>query len=171
MIEDANKELLPQLVSRWEEVAPNVEGLPLSLASVAVTLRAVGMMHQAAHWQTKGLSFYGDHLLFERLYGVVGEEIDAVSEKTVALGDPVLVCPLKSSELAMELLAAFGRACDVPDCEKLVKLSLEAERGLLQVLKSALQDDITDGVENLLQGIADKHEGHVYLLQQRMKQR
>ena len=171
MIADANKELLPQLVDRWQEAAPSVDGLPLSLASVAVTLRAVGLMHQAAHWQTKGPNFYGDHLLFERLYGAVGEEIDSVSEKAIALGDPILVCPLKSSELAMELLEAFGRACDVPDADKLTKLSLEAERGLLQVLKSALQDDVTDGVENLLQGIADKHEGHVYLLQQRLKQR
>lgn len=170
MIQDANAELLPQLVTRWAEIS-DVDGLPLSLASVAVTLRAVGLMHQAAHWQTKGPNFYGDHLLFERLYGAVGEEIDAVSEKAIALGDPILVCPLKSSELALELLEAFGRACDVPDADKLVKLSLEAENGLLQVLKSALQDNVTDGVENLLQGIADKHEGHVYLLQQRLKQR
>jgi DNA-binding ferritin-like protein len=171
MIEDANKELLPQLVSRWQEAAPEVDGLPLSLASVAVTLRAVGLMHQAAHWQTKGLTFYSDHKLFQKIYGAVGEEIDAVSEKAIALGDSILVCPIKSSELALELLEAFGRACDVPDADKLVKLSLEAERGLLQVIKTALQDDVTDGVENLLQGISDKHEGHVYLLQQRLKQR
>lgn len=171
MIEDANNELLPQLLDRWKEAAPEVDGLPLSLASVAVTLRAVGLMHQAAHWQTKGPNFYGDHLLFERLYGAVGEEIDSVSEKAIALGDSILVCPVKSCELALDLLSAFGRACDVPDADKLVKLSLEAERGLLQVLKSALLDDVTDGVENLLQAVADKHEGHVYLLQQRLKQR
>lgn len=171
MIEDANKELLPQLVSRWQEAAPEVDGLPLSLAAVAVTLRAVGLMHQAAHWQTKGPNFYSDHKLFQKLYKNTQDEIDAVSEKAIALGDSILVCPIKSSELALELLEAFGRACDVPDADKLVKLSLEAERALLQVIKTALQDDVTDGVENLLQGISDKHEGHVYLLQQRLKQR
>jgi hypothetical protein len=27
-------------------------------------------------------------------------------------------------------------------------------------------EQMTDGLENFLQGMADKHEGHVYLLQQ-----
>lgn len=168
MIEDANNALLPQLLDRWKETAPEVDGLPLSLASVAVTLRAVGLMHQAAHWQTKGPTFYSDHKLFQKLYKNTQDEIDAVSEKAIALGDPILVCPIKSSQIALELLEAFGRACDVPDADKLVQLSLEAERGLLQVLQSALLDDVTDGAENLLQAVADTHEGHVYLLQQRL---
>lgn len=171
MIEDSGKELLPQLVSRWEEVVPSAKGVPLSLASVAVALRAVYLMHQAAHWQTKGPSFVGDHTLFAQLYGATVDEIDMVSERVVGLGDAGLVCPLAGNRLAVELLEAFGRGCDVPDADKLVKLSLEAERGLLQVLDSALDDEVTHGVSNLLEGIADKHEGHVYLLQQRLKAR
>lgn len=171
MIQDSGKELLPQLIDRWQETVPGVDGLPLTLASVATTLRAVYLMHQAAHLQTKGPSFYGDHKLFGKLYADTFDEIDSVSERAIGLGDPLLVCPLKTSTLAVELLEAFGRSCDVPDADKLVKLSLEAERGLLQILASAMQDDVTDGVSNLLQGIADNHEGHVYLLQQRLKQR
>jgi len=171
VIEDGTKELLPQLLSRWEEAAPDAESMAHSLASVAVTLRAVYLMHQAAHWQTKGPSFVGDHKLFGDLYDATLDEIDMVSERAVGLGDPLLVCPLKTTQLALELLEAFGRECDVPDADKLVQLSLEAERGLLQVIASAMKGDMTDGAQNLLQGVADKHETHVYLLQQRLKKR
>lgn len=171
MIQDGNKELLPQLLSRWEETAPDAEPLARSLASVAVALRAVYLMHQAAHWQTKGPSFVDDHKLFGDLYDTTVDEVDMVSERAVGLGDAILVCPLKASELAIELMQAFGRQCDVPDADKLMQLSLEAERGLLQVIASAMKDDVTDGVSNLLQGIADKHESHIYLLQQRLKKR
>lgn len=172
MIEDTNKDLLTQLLDRWQKAVPSAENLALSVASVATTLRAVYLMHQAAHWQTKGPSFYGDHKLFGKLYSSVLDEIDSVSERAVGIGDPALVCPLTANSLALELVEAFGRSsCDVPDSEKLVKLSLEAERGLLQVIEQAMKDDVTDGISNLLQGIADAHETHVYLLQQRLKQR
>jgi DNA-binding ferritin-like protein len=171
VIQDGSKELLPQLLSRWEEAVPEAESAAHSLASVAVTLRAVYLMHQAAHWQTKGPSFVGDHKLFGDLYSATLDEIDMVSERAVGLGDPLLVCPLKTSQLALELLEAFGRECDVPEPDKLVQLSLEAERALLQVIASAMKGDMTDGTQNLLQGVADKHETHVYLLQQRLKKR
>lgn len=171
MIEDGKKELLPQLVARWKEEVPAADPAAHALASVAVTLRAVYLMHQAAHWQTKGPSFVGDHKLFGELYGAVLDEIDSVSERAVGLGDSLLVCPMKTTQLALELLEAFGRACDVPDADALVQLSLEAERGLLQVIASAMKIGMTDGTQNLLQGVADKHESHVYLLQQRSKKR
>lgn len=169
MTEASNTELLPQLIARWQEVAPDAVGIPVSLASVAVVLRAVGLSHQAAHWQTKGTTFYSDHLLFKRIYKAIPKELDSISEKIVALGDPILVCPIRSSQLALELLGVFGRVCVVPDSEKLVALSLAAELGFLRVLETATQAATTDGVENLLQSIADKHESHVYLLQQRAK--
>ena len=171
MIQEGNKELLPQILARWEETAAEAEPIGIVVASVSVMLRAVYLMHQAAHWQTKGPSFVGDHKLFGDLYDATHDEIDMVSERAVALGDPLLVCPLKSSELAMEILEALGRACDVPEPDKLMQLSLDAEQGLLQVIASAMKGDMTDGVSNLLQGIADKHESHVHLLQQRLKKR
>jgi len=170
-MDENEKLLLPQLLSRWEELAPDADSAAHSLASVAVALRAVYLMHQAAHWQAKGPSFVGDHKLFGKLYSATLSEVDMVAERAVGLGDPILVCPLKSSQFALELLEAFGRECDVPEPDKLVQLSLEAERGLLQVIDSALKGDMSEGAKNLLQGVADSHETHVYLLQQRAKRR
>ena len=31
-------------------------------------LRALSLLHHTHHWQTMGSQFYGDHLLYQRLY-------------------------------------------------------------------------------------------------------
>jgi DNA-binding ferritin-like protein len=53
-------------------------------------LRALGMIHHSHHWQTMGKSFYGDHLLYERFYKAIQDEVDTVGEKVIGLDSPVL---------------------------------------------------------------------------------
>src|ERR1700760_4998396 len=51
-----------------ELLAP-FEGKPgQELGLLVAVLRAASVVHQSHHWQTRGTSFYGDHLLFEKLY-------------------------------------------------------------------------------------------------------
>jgi DNA-binding ferritin-like protein len=54
-------------------------------------LRYLYLLHQTNHWTASGDPYYGDHLLFERLYTTTVEEIDAIGEKAVGLGSPHLV--------------------------------------------------------------------------------
>ena len=37
-------------------------------ALYVASLKAMALIHQQSHWTTRGQSFYGDHLLFEKLY-------------------------------------------------------------------------------------------------------
>lgn len=47
-------------------------------------LLAMRQNYHSSHWQVGGPNFYGDHQLFERLYGSVSDEIDTLAEKLVA---------------------------------------------------------------------------------------
>jgi hypothetical protein len=53
-------------------------------------------------------------------------------------------------------------------------MMLAAERSYVDFvseMKSSFEEEgvLSDGVDNFLQGIADKHGSHIYLLQQRSK--
>lgn len=140
-----------------------------SLASLATALHALYLLHQAAHWQTRGASYYGDHLMFQRLYKNIDKEIDSLGERAVAMGSPRLVCPITTAELSADILRAWGKGHGLDSAEKLVVLSLNAEKSVLAAIASAMATaSPSDGVQNLLQGIADAHEGSVYLLEQRL---
>ena len=68
-------QLLSSLNSRWAQMAP-VKGIGLSLASLGTMLHALLLLHQSAHWQVRGPTYYGDHLLFQRIYEGIAKEID-----------------------------------------------------------------------------------------------
>ncbi len=162
-------QLLSSLNSRWAQMAP-VKGIGLSLASLGTMLHALLLLHQSAHWQVRGPTYYGDHLLFQRIYDGIAKEIDSVGERTVNTGDPRLVCPILVAGLSAELLQGWGKGHGkVEKAAELVAMSLRAEKEFVTAISQALaQAPASDGTQNLLQGIADAHEGNVYLLQQRL---
>lgn len=167
-VQAPSSRLLVTLNSRWEKMA-KARGIAYSLASLATMEQAILLLHQSAHWQSSGPTYYADHLLFQRLYKPIDKEIDSLGERAVGLGDPRLVCPITVASLAGDLLRAWGKGHGLDSPRRLVEMSLNAERSLLEAIAAAMgQAAPSDGVQNLLQGIADTHEGNVYLLQQRL---
>ena len=143
------------------------------LSVVLVHLKYLAVLHQNHHWTCVGDPYYGDHLLFERLYGNVPVEIDSIAEKAIGLGCTANVdLQLVHSQL-LKLISGSGSATMIPQSTDLAKKSLMAEMNFLAVMK-LLCDSLkecglmTHGLDNLLAGIEDKHEGHVYLLKQRI---
>jgi len=138
-------------------------------------LRAINMLHQTAHWQTRGGHFYGDHQLFERLYEESLPGIDGVAERVIGLtGDSAKVSLCTQAPLIAQVVQVMhqGDPDPAPDAEKLVKLSLWAETLLIGGLTAGKKkiDEagaLTEGLDDLLQGIASTHETFVYLLKQR----
>lgn len=137
--------------------------------SVLADLKALYNAFQSAHWRAKGDSYYGDHLLYQRIYDDIAAEIDSVAERAIDhSGDDSFVEPgklLGATSVSLKDLVFPG--------ELAVSL-LNAEIAFLQRLDQALnrlreRGKATNGVEDLLQGIASKHEEHVYLLKQRIK--
>lgn len=151
---------------------------PMSeLAVLLACVRAEAMIHQAHHWQTRGSSYYGDHLLFERVYNDVNGFVDGLAERAVGAGHHVLVQPL----MQMSHMVAFSKlfysdAPVSPEPEEMPLLSLRALLKSMLVLQLAyktleVRGLLSNGIDNLLQGIADKQEELVYLLKQRTKTR
>jgi DNA-binding ferritin-like protein len=139
-------------------------------------LRALSMIHQTAHWQTNGTNFYSDHLLFQRLYEATDADVDTVAEKTVGLGSNRLVELRYSLENVKRFTDAVDEVTTLGSPDEVsphVRRALKAENAFLKAgerLMGQLETAglLTRGVENLLGGILDKHEGHVYLLKQRL---
>lgn len=148
------------------------------LSSILAMLKGLSHIHQTHHWQSSGPSFYGDHLMFQRLYEATSKEIDGIAEKAVGLCCEDTV----NAHMQMKLMTSFVN--DVYSCgvkfqngnqKALIILSLKAEKMFLNcvcsILKQLQQEEIyTIGLENFIQGIVDNHESSVYLLKQRLKQ-
>lgn len=131
-------------------------------------IKALYTAYQSAHWSAKGDSYYGDHLLFQRLYEDVAEEIDKVAERAIgATGNVSIVEPHKLLSMSLNSINVLVASGETYAC------FFDAEKKFLQRLASSINfmrssGTITDGIEDLLQGISSKHEEHVYLLQQRL---
>lgn len=131
-------------------------------------LQALYVAYQSAHWCSSGQSSYGDHLLYQRLYEDVRDELDRVAERALGVtGDVGLLDPtrfLMTALAAVKLLVIPGDAA----ASMLVaeKSFLKQVCAIIHALGSVQQ--LTPGIENLVQGIADKHEEHVYLLTRRV---
>lgn len=142
------------------------------LPTLLALLRALAVVHQTAHWQSRGEAFYADHLLFERLYGDLVGEIDSVAERAVGLLGSDSVDASRQMVKVSQFVDFFSSQ-PTSGPNMLALRSLRAETSFLlvtQVLVKGLKarGTFSRGTDNLVAGIEDKHEEHVYLLQQRV---
>jgi DNA-binding ferritin-like protein len=135
-------------------------------ALYVATLKSLALISQHSHWTTRGMTFYGDHLLFERIYNDVLKTLDSAAEKFIGLlGDTCLSYDLQA-DLLHKVLHKYGSLEGSP-----VQMLLVAEREFLNFSKAVNkafieEDKMTLGLEDMLQEIASKHEEFCYLLQQ-----
>jgi starvation-inducible DNA-binding protein len=139
----------------------------IKLQNLLAMLRAVQIVHHTAHWQVKGPSFAGDHELFAELYSAIDKEFDTLAEKIVAKYGGQAV---DSVDQMKRISTVVARADE--SSSDLVQRSLNVEEGLQTVLESVRdylrkEKDLSMGLDNFLQGLADSHETAVYKLQQR----
>jgi DNA-binding ferritin-like protein len=134
-------------------------------------LQGLSLLHQTHHWNTNGGDFYGDHLLFERLYNESTGFIDDVAERAVGKSLPSTIDPCLQSRQMAAVISGLRKS--LPGASY-VKLSLQGEMICLKLIDLVMQQlkdmgQLSSGDSNLLEGIADKHETFVYLLGQRSK--
>ena len=144
---------------------------PLSV--VLVHLKYLYALHQNHHWTAMGDPYYGDHLLFQRLYGNIVQEIDGIAEKAIGLGSTSNVDLQLVNSQVLKLICGQGSVTMIPQSTDLAKKSLMAELNFIKVIDHVMVclkelGLLTHGLSNMLEGIADVHESHVYLLKQRI---
>lgn len=137
-------------------------------------MKALQAYYQHAHWISKGEPYYGDHLLFERLYGSLGEEIDSLAEKMVGLGGDHFVCVKTVMGIVSQILDHVPEMDENTLGYELAQASLKMEKLFLAYTKKLYakmkeEESLTLGFDDMLMSLHNKHEGNVYLLKQRVK--
>lgn len=130
-------------------------------------LLAMRQNYHSSHWQVSGPTFAADHELFSRLYGSVGDEIDTLGEKIVAMCGPDKVDALHVCQLQCQHLSGWAGQSDA------FQRGLATERALQDMLRQvydALKESgqLSLGMDDFLMAAANAHETNVYLLQQRV---
>ena len=138
------------------------------LTNLLGLLRAQQMSYQTSHWQAAGVSSYGNHLLFARLYESVGVQIDQLAEKIAGyLGSDALgllpqimvvahYCARWTTGLEIECPHRRGVQSE-KDCQAAIKAAYDG-------IKAA--QAMTLGLDDWLMATASVHEENTYLLQQ-----
>jgi DNA-binding ferritin-like protein len=134
---------------------------PVEIMSLYVAfLRALYQILQEAHWKSTGTEFYGNHLLFERLYSATQETVDDAAEKTIGVFGE-----LKDyHEIIAELCTKFESDNLIESCLKAEQMFLAFSQNVYDDLKES--GAMTLGLDDMIMSIASKHEVHVYLLKQ-----
>jgi len=129
-------------------------------------LRYLYLFYQTAHWISKGKNYYGDHLLFERLYDEMGDEIDGVAERAIGTTNEDCV-NLKES---ISSFVTLDQSVE-PYKSNMVQASIMLNQSLIDTLEEIdLGEHHTSGTRDMLNAISSLHETHLYLLKQRAKE-
>jgi len=178
LVESVTFQLVTSSVDHASLVVPLLDeyngATACELVVVASALQAVAIIHQASHWTASGDPFHGDHLLFERVYNPIPEQVDRLVEKAVGLGGGELVSPvvmMQHAAMFASVMASVGFR--MPNSSELARRSFEAEMHFMGFADALLASfatagGMTLGVENMLGEIMDQHEKSVYLLKQRV---
>lgn len=127
-------------------------------------LRAVALIHQNHHWTTKGREFYGNHLLFERIYNGTLEDIDLMAERFIGVyGDATLDLALQS-KIIQQTLDKYAGDEPIKGSLKVEEEFLKLSEHIYEVLKN--EDVLSLGTDDAIMSVASNHENHTYLLKQ-----
>jgi DNA-binding ferritin-like protein len=128
-------------------------------------LRAAHFAHWTTHWQVQGQSSYGDHLLMERLYTGLVDEIDTLAEKLVGEFGPGAVEP----ESQVTQMSVYIKGLVNLEQDPIYRAML-VEEGLQQLFNyvyNKLEGQMSLGLDDYIMSTANAHETNVYLLRQR----
>lgn len=128
-------------------------------------LRSQYWSYQESHWQVKGATFYGDHLLFQRLYESVQKQVDTLAEKLVGKYG---VDAVNGLDLGAKF-EVFIRRWNETDClHERGFLSEQDFQTLCQNVHRKLKEmgELSLGMDDFLMATANEHETNQYLLRQ-----
>lgn len=163
-------ELLGLSNKRYASVQSGSDEIALATLQVLLAvLRGVHWSHWTSHWQATGLPYYGDHLLLERLYESVIDEIDTLAEKIVGAYGSSAVQPVDQAQLMTNSLLPLAEAQSEGNPIKRALIMEEALQKIFKRVYSKLDqlDALTLGMDDFLMSMASAHETNLYLLRQR----
>lgn len=158
---------VPVIVGKVSPRQASCEDLSATLSELLSILRAQYWCYQTAHWQAKGESFYGDHLLLQRAYEALVPEIDGLAEKLVGVCGASTVDAGESIEAARDWLLKWSQEPSV--WLTLLKSEIDLQQWCkvsYGLLKS--QESLSLGLDDFIMALASQHETNLYLLGRRV---
>lgn len=144
------------------------------LQGILAQLYALRILYHTSHWLASGPNSYSDHLLYERLYDgdpSIGDAIDLLAEKMVAMFGPQAVNPFQIYERVGPVLSVTKGADKIQDLpsrylhlERELLLSIDRARAALES-----EDRLSLGMDDTLASLSSEREQAVYLLTQRSR--
>ena len=136
-----------------------------TMVKIMALLQYLQLHYRCAHWECKG---YDLHLLFERLYEVVEEDIDAFAEKTIGIWGPRVSGEILRVNDLTNLMGIMSRS--TPTLAHLPR-SLFLETMLINQLDRVYAEletsgEMTKGLDDFIMALMSKHEHNLYLIQQ-----
>lgn len=132
---------------------------------------ALSYVYSNMHWKTSGSNYYGDHLLYQRLYDDVSGEIDGIAEKFIGVISSEDFLPVKNAQKICDFVKEYVK--DDSKSDEFPKMAISMELDFMDMVDDLLfeldqEDRLTGGIEDTFQPILNKHEEHMYLLKQRI---
>lgn len=134
---------------------------------------ALSQLALTYHWQTRGGHYYSDHQLYQRIYDETYAELDGFAERAIGvLNNPNVVHPTVIAANVLTILEVLTPGAKDLSPDDMPIVLLNAEKKYLDLIDEMLASLDAQGsrshvVEDMLQAIANLHQTHVYLLQQR----
>jgi DNA-binding ferritin-like protein len=141
--------------------------LPVALLNAWAAIHGEYWFLWTLHWRAKGAGYYGDHLLYQRLYEARQPEIDRIAEVIAAIGGTHLLNPAQAMQAATPFIESI-EALEVSDAQKALIAAQTVMAALREADNAAKESPYAMAVNNALAGISDSHLASVYLLQQRL---
>ena len=155
----------------WSKQASQKDISLPTLQVLLAILRGAHWAHWTSHWQVKGESHYGDHLLLERIYESLIEEIDTLAEKIVGAYGGMAVAPVEQAQIMANTVLPLAEAQAENDP---IRRALVVEEALQVVFKNIYNslkkmNTLSLGMDDFLMSMANAHETNLYLLRQRTR--
>ena len=141
-----------------------------SLKALLYQLRALKFCAWNTHWNVQGEPYYGDHLLFQRIYeGKVDEWIDTLAEKMVYLD-----ISTNDARVFEEVYVATIRSYFDQPKKYAIRMMYDIVLKTLISLKQAYQQgqksqSMSLGMDDYLMATSNELETFAYLIKQRKK--
>lgn len=128
-------------------------------------IQALNVFYRSAHWRSKGDFFYQNHLLFQRLYEGLDDEIDTLVELIIGdTSDTAFVAPKLFNDKTQSYTPIGSE-----DAQLNLTRGAELEKLLLSKIQALNENSISVGIFNHIAGIAQNHSRNLYLIEQTLR--
>ncbi len=126
--------------------------------------RTMVLVFQHSHWKCKGSNFYGNHLLFSRIYDDAGDIVDSIAEKLIGVfGNESLKHSEQVSNMS-EVFEQFSGEDHFSNSLGIAELFLQLSEDVYNRIKE--MNEMTLGLDDMIMAHSSKVEEFVYLLKQ-----